>query len=303
MTLQRKSNSKAHPKTKWNLKSAMDWAVDLLKNANINSPQLDAELLLSYTLNCDRKRLILQPDMILDAEQCECFKIFVQRRVKREPIQYILGKKEFWSREFIVVPGVLIPRPETEFLIERLLAIHKEKIGPASILDIGVGSGILAITAALEIPYSRLTAWDVSPVALGIARKNAEYHGVANRIQFEQGDIFDDTFINRSDKFNFILSNPPYIPSEKLMKLMPEVNDFEPRLALDGGPNGMEYYRRIISIARRGLVTGGYLILELGDGQWAEVEKHFSPGFNNLIYQSDYSGTPRVVSARKAIDG
>jgi len=286
------------------VKSLLAEAVCVLESAGVATPRLDAEVLLAEAMNVRREALISKPDKVLDADVTQRFREFVERRRQREPVAYILGRKEFWSMEFQVSPDVLIPRPDTECLIEHFLNLVKSQPVPAPrILDMGTGSGILAVVAAREIPDAAVTAIDLYAEGLQIARANAKTHGVKNRIQFVQGDFYQE--FPDGEPFDYILSNPPYIDSRSYEMLAPEILNFEPRQALDGGLDGLAAYRGIIPIACRLLRFGGHLILETGDNQAEDVSQMILAGgaFESLKRVSDYTGCDRVVSAKRKIDG
>jgi release factor glutamine methyltransferase len=271
----------------------------------VASPRLDAEVLLAAAIHGRRIDVFADSQRVLSVDEWERYRDFIDRRAGREPLAYILGKREFWSLEFQVTPRVLIPRPETERLIEVLLARVGEQIrnAPLRILDVGAGSGVLAVVAARELPASRITAVDLCPEALAVARANAVTHAVAARIDFFQSDLF--TGLPPSQGFDFILSNPPYIPSARLAELMPEVACYEPRAALDGGADGLDFYRNIISGALDRLAPGGGLILEAGDDQGPTVADMLRAqgGYETPELIRDYGGMERVVFARRRRDG
>jgi release factor glutamine methyltransferase len=277
-------------------------ATETLTQAGVDSPQLDSELLLAEALGKTREGLYLCFDQVLQPGQADLVSRLVKRRANREPMAYILGRREFWGRDFKVGPGVLIPRPETEILIEEFLGQVRERDQGEniSILDVGTGSGNIAITVAKELPQSRITAVDISPRALEFARENARIHGVLDRVRFVEGDWFDMTEV-----YDAILSNPPYIPEKELANLMKDVQGFEPGLALDGGREGLEFYRRMIRQAGSCLKETGWLVLEIGYNQANAIhemlERHgdFSPP----VIRKDLSGKDRVVSARKIAHG
>ena len=250
-----------------------------------------------------REDIYIQADRVLNAEEAARYAQWIERRVAREPVATILGRREFWSLDFKVTPDVLIPRPETEGVIERLLALlaesphHRQQ----NILDLCTGSGILAIVAALEIPDSRVFAVDISPQALQVAQENAQVHQVADRVEFFAGDLFAGWEAPECRELDFILCNPPYIESTMLPQLQPEIRDHEPTLALDGGPDGLEFFKRIIPEAANRLRPGGFMILEMGQEQAQPLTDLIMSQavFENVVVTRDYSGWDRVVSARR----
>ncbi|MFQ5444030.1 MAG: peptide chain release factor N(5)-glutamine methyltransferase, partial [Nitrospinales bacterium] len=214
---------------------------------------------------------------------------------------------EFWSMEFKVTPAVLIPRPETEILIERFLETARKENDTKQmrVLDVGTGSGNIAVVAAKERPLCRVTALDISTSALTIARENARRYGVLNRIQFVESDLWENLTAEVENNFDFILSNPPYIDPLQFPDLMRDVRDYEPRQALLGGSEGLEFYRRLVPGACARLRPGGYLFMEIGLDQAEQVTRIIQTHgrFETPVVHQDYSGRDRVVSARKSNDG
>ena len=293
------------PKNSVTLRSVLREAVDLLSSDHIEHARLETELLMAYVLELRKEDIIIYPNRELTSLQEEKFQQLVERRCRKEPLAYIIGRREFWSLEFEVNSKVLIPRPETEGIIECMLNLTAEKTDekPIRILDVGTGSGVLAIVAASELSKSRVTAVDNSDDALDVARKNALRHQVAERIDFLKMDLMLDWKLPENDLFEYILSNPPYIPSKDLEQLMPDVRDYEPREALDGGSDGLDCYRCIVVKAFPYLKPGGHLIFEVGDGQSGSVEQYLKAhgGLDEIKTVQDLSGRDRVVSARRAL--
>ncbi len=288
----------------WTSKTLLDWSIDRLRNADVENPRLNSELLLARGLDCNRNRIFMEPDRIIEWDEFDRYQEMLNRRVRREPLHYILKEREFWSRNFLVTTGVLIPRPETEFLIQVLLELNsKSAKSSPKILDIGTGSGILAITAALEISSCKVTAVDLSHDAIAIARHNARLHEVERKIHFLPGDIFSKSVCQFLQVYDVILCNPPYVPSFHIPQVMPEVRNFEPHPALDGGPDGLSFYRRLIPKATDWLKPEGHLILEIGDNQEPSVSEMFLEYFKDFKYVSDYAQKPRVVFAKKQSHG
>lgn len=263
----------------------------------------EAELLFSEILKCDRTSLYLNSKNILDKDRSEKISLALRKRINGEPLQYILGNTEFMGFEFKVGPEVLIPRPETEILVEtvtKLLTAHSSQLTAPRILDIGTGSGCIAISLVKLLPNIRITAIDISEKAIGIAKENAILNNVREQINFVKSDLFPK-FEARPTKYDIIVSNPPYIPADEINKLHPEVR-CEPRIALDGGEDGLNFYRKIISSAPEYLVKEGLLIMEMGFGQRARIENMIkkSKNFEIIEVVKDYSNIDRVVVARKA---
>ena len=274
-----------------------------LTDHGVDPARLDAETLLAHTLMIERTRLLARLSSPISPVEQEIFQHLIERRSQREPLAYITGKREFWSREFFVTPAVLIPRPETEFLVETTLQLVAQananvSQSPMRILDIGTGSGCIAVTLAKELPSAELWAVDLSSAALSIAAKNAQHHGVDTRIRFLQGDLFSS--LNEDLFFDIIVSNPPYIPRGDLAALQQEVRDWEPQTALDGGKDGLAFYRRLVSESSARLRASGWLIMELGAGQYSTV-LHFIQArsdFQESFCMQDYAGFDRVVAMR-----
>jgi release factor glutamine methyltransferase len=278
------------------LTSFLDWAQHKLLQAEIASPRLDAEVLMAESLNISRTELMTYPGRVLNRVEAENFRSRIERRVLREPISQITGVQEFWSLEFSVNEEVLTPRPETEILVEQCLKALKKKSSPLKILDLGTGSGILAIILAKEISQSQVTAIEKS--ALEVARKNALRHAVADRIRFLSADLLTADW---QGPYHLIVSNPPYIESKNLLKCMPEVRQYEPVQALDGGRDGLDYYRFIIPTALERLEDGGLLAFEIGHTQAEAVVALMEncSGYQDIEVAQDYSGYDRVVLASK----
>lgn len=278
----------------WTVLKVLRWTAGYLGERGVEGARLDAELLLCDLLKLDRVGLYLNYDRPLDGPELAAYRERVGRRARREPLQYILGRTEFWSLSFEVSPAVLIPRPDTEVLVEEALARVSD---PVSILDVGTGSGAIAVALAHELPGTHVQALDLSPEALAVAARNARLNGVQDRVETVQGDLFDLP----EGIWGLILSNPPYIPAEDIRGLMPEVRDFEPLGALDGGPDGLVCYGALARQAPQRLKPGGWLLCEVGVGQAADVEALLrAEGFEEVFSRADYAGIARVVGGRKA---
>lgn len=288
----------------WTISELLRVTTDYLKKKGIDSPRLSAEILLAHQLDLNRVKLYLDFDRPLQDEEVAGFRLLVRRRLNREPIQYITGIQEFWSLAFTVAPPVLIPRPESELLVEEALSLIGRKNLPGDrnpkILDLGTGSGALAISLAKEVKGIGLWASDISEEALRIARLNACKHGVEDRIVFSQGDLWEP-FAEEGLTFDLVLSNPPYIDSGSFDSLPPEVRDHEPRTALDGGEGGMLFIERIIREGPDFLERGGWLLVEMDPDQTTSaltlIEE--SGQYSEQRRIKDYSHRYRVVVARK----
>lgn len=267
-----------------------------LAAAGSPSARLDAEVLLMSFLAMDRLQLWLHPERNLTEAEAAGFSCWVDRRRRGEPVAYILGQKEFWSLSFAVGPGVLIPRPETECLIEEVLRLYPPPGEGLRIADIGTGSGAIAVVLARELPSARVVATDLSADALRVARQNARIHGVADGMEFFQGDLLATV----PGDFDILCSNPPYIPEAEYAILPAGIRDFEPASALIAGPEGLDVHRRIIGEGVGRLKAGGRIYLEIGEGQRDAVGKMLrEAGYEEISFRKDYGGIDRVASARK----
>lgn len=281
----------------WSIGRVIAWAADDFKRRDLESPRLEAEILLCAVLGLDRVRLIVDTNRPLSTDELSTYRAMIQRRRSGEPTAYIIGHREFHGRDFHVDRRVLIPRPDTEILLEEALekTAHRHLDGRA--LDLCTGSGCVAISFALARPTWRVTGTDLSEDALTVARRNALRHGALWGVRFVQGDLF--SAIAPGERFEMVIANPPYIPSEELGSLDVTVRDFEPSSALDGGKNGLDFYPRLTTGARKHLVPGGMLAVEVGAGQAADVQAIFErDGFTDVIRRKDYGGHERVVSGR-----
>jgi release factor glutamine methyltransferase len=255
-------------------------------------PRRDAELILAHVLGCDPTALLTHPERMLSAKEAEQFETLLKRRLASEPVQYLTGTQEFFGLLFEVSPDVLIPRPETEHLVEAVLERFGREANPR-IVDVGTGSGAIAVAIAHALPRSRVTAVDLYPPALTIARRNAERHGVIDRVTLWQSDLLAAA---GSTEFDVVVSNPPYIADGEVLE--PQVANYEPRPALYAGPTGLEIYQRLIPQARTALKPRGWLIMEIGYGQQAALEALLG-GWREVIFIPDLQGIPRVVQAQK----
>lgn len=259
----------ASEKSQWSVLDLLNWTTQFFDKKNIESPRLQVELLLAHVLGWKRIDLYTRFDHVVPPDKLAEFKQLILQRAEHTPIQYILGKCEFHSLEFRVTPAVLIPRPETELLVEALIARAKGVTG-AKVLDVGTGSGCIPVSAARDLPEAEFWAVDISADALEVAAENAKRHEVESRIRFIQGDTFEPV---SGLTFDFIVSNPPYISEAEWPGLMPEVRDHEPRQALLGGRDGLDAYRRIIAGGTAHLAPSGKMILEMGAGQAGRIRQ------------------------------
>lgn len=281
----------------WTIARVLSWATDDFKKKGLASPRLEAEILLGAILALDRVRLLVDSSRPLSAEELTSFKESIKRRRSGEPSAYILGKREFFGRNFIVNRHVLIPRPDTEILVEEALfrTAHRNLSGRA--LDLCTGSGCVAVSFALARRTWQITLTDSSEEALNVARRNAEKLGAVWGVRFLLGDLF--SAIPDNERFELITANPPYIPTTEIAELDVGVRDFEPSQALDGGTDGLDFYPRLLEGARHHLVPGGVLAVEVGAGQAERVSRKFEQaGFSDIRRKKDYGGHERVVSGR-----
>ncbi len=282
----------------------LQWSTNILKDHQVENPRLNAELLYAHSLNLNREELYVRLHREVQEGEKKTLEKLIERRLSGEPLQYILGRQEFWSIDLKVDPRVLIPRPETELLVEQSLSILSEKTfekGP-SVLEIGTGSGAIVIALAKEMGHLFVVATDISRDALVLARENAQAAGVQHRIGFVQGDLFGPLRPLRETRpFDLILSNPPYIVRRKIDTLAKEVKDHEPTIALNGGKDGLAFYRRIIPEAPGYLREGGWLLLEVALGQDSDVSDLIEEegSFFKPECIPDLSGIGRVVKARR----
>ena len=270
--------------------------------SGLGTPRLDAEVLLSHCLGADRTGLYSNEEEQIDEELREEFRRLVARRRQGEPIAYIVREKEFWSLSFEVDDRVLVPRPETEIIVEEVLAICKAVKGKVlRILEIGAGSGVISVSLASELKEALFWATDISEGALAVAERNAARHGVSGRITFLRGDLFAPV----SGSFHIIVSNPPYIPEDEFDGLPPDIRQFEPRVALVGGSDGIEVHRKLIRQAVSFLEEGGWIFLEIGAGQRRRTEQILKTvgSYDEIGFRKDYGGADRVVRARRKATG
>jgi release factor glutamine methyltransferase len=285
------------------LRQALNAAVDRLTSAQVPSPRLNAEILITFTLDCDRSYLYAHPERELTPDETRRYEEALSRRATGVPAQYITGHQEFWGLDLIVSPAVLIPRPETEHVVEAVLELGKKFFAeqrtpsPVRIVDAGTGSGAIAIALAKEFPSAEITATDISAEALEVARANAARHALTSRIEFRQADLLDG-FAPAS--LDFVVSNPPYVGESEEDSVQLEVRKFEPRTAVFAGATGLEVIERLIPQARVALRPGGWLIFEIS-GTIADRVRTLLSDWNDLEVRNDLQGIPRVAIARKPV--
>ncbi|MDP2816333.1 MAG: peptide chain release factor N(5)-glutamine methyltransferase [Rectinemataceae bacterium] len=270
-------------------------AVQRLQKAGITTFRLDAQVLLAHALQSTREEILMNSEQEISPEQQALFASFLLRRTQREPVSHIIGKREFWAMEFIVTKDVLDPRPDSETLIEAALGCFKDKNAGVRILDIGAGSGCLLLALLSEFPCAHGVGTDISAAALEVASQNAAKLGLANRAEFVLNDLHKGL---QEYSFDLIVSNPPYIKKSDIESLEPELR-YEPELALSGGRDGLDVYRAIIPSAGAFLCHGGWLLMEIGNGQYPDIEKMlFQERYEEIKGFSDLAGTPRCIAAR-----
>lgn len=284
---------------RWTIRRVLAWATEDFKKRGLSSPRLDAELLVAHGLGLSRVGLYMDLDRPLDDEERTKLRELVTRRRAHEPIAYIVGFRDFYKHRFAVRPGVLVPRPETESLVEAALGFLPEG-EPRCVVEVGVGSGAIGLSLLAERAAATLVGIDLSDVALEVTAENARALGVADRADLRKGDLFAP--LAADERFDLVVSNPPYIPRAEIETLDPDVRDHEPRLALDGGEDGLDLHRRLAREAPARLVSGGAILVEVGDHQAEAVTAlHRETGaYRETRAVSDLGGMPRVVVSVRA---
>ncbi len=280
------------------IKQFLQYATETLKNAGIETLVLEAGVIICHVLNCDRAYLYAHDDRTLEAQELDKLEELLQNRSQKIPLQYLLGETEFMSLRFKVSPAVLIPRQDTEVLVEKCIELIADNTSASEIkvLDMCTGSGCIAVSIAYYCPETRVTACDVSRAALEIAKSNSELAGVKNELDFRCGDLFEA--LDSEERFDLIASNPPYIETATVEQLQTEVREHEPYIALDGGADGLDFYRRIVEAAPRFLKAGGYLALEIGYNQGESVSRLMEDRYDGVTVLKDLGGNDRVVYGR-----
>ena len=272
------------------------------QSSSVDEARRTAGVLLCHVLGIDRTRLLTKSDQQIEESNYHSYLQLIERRAAGEPLQYITGHQEFYGLDFIVTPAVLIPRPETEFLVEQVIKLSSEShlIAPL-IVDVGTGSGCIAVTIATSLPDAKVIATDVSAAALAVAQKNAEQHGAARRIEFLEGDLLEP--LGRSNlelSVDILASNPPYVEEGRPELVQREVRDWEPHTALFGGADGLDFYRRLLADGLKYVKPGGYLICEIGYTQLDSISDMIAgPSWNLIEATSDLQGIPRTLTVRK----
>lgn len=284
------------------IRATLEWAEDELEREGIEEPRLDAEYLLAHCLGIERWQLYCLGNRVLTDREEAIWRRLLQERRNRRPLAYIIGWTGFYNLDLRTDPRALIPRPETELLVERAIALLEgSSAGPAEVVDLGCGGGTIALALAREYPAAVIGASDLSPAALELARENAESSGLADRVTFRQGDLLAPWADRREDGFDLILSNPPYLSDREWARTPPEVRMYEPAGALQGGLDGLDVIRRIVQKSPDYLKPGGHLIFEIGAGQGEAVREllEVNKGLTFFGITRDYGGMDRVVEAYK----
>ncbi|MBZ5648135.1 MAG: peptide chain release factor N(5)-glutamine methyltransferase [Acidobacteriia bacterium] len=278
------------------LGEALRAAFEYLDERRIGSPRMNAEVLLMFVLGVDRAYLYAHPERELSAEEQARYDEALRERATGKPAQYITGHQEFWGLDLIVTPAVLIPRPETEHVIETVVELART-FPAKNILDVGTGSGCIALALARELPKAEITATDISAEALEVARANAARLQLESRLTFRQADLLEGV---PPGTFDYVVSNPPYVSEEERDKVQREVRKFEPTAAVFGGPHGLDIYRRLIPQAKEALKPGGWLVMEIGFSQEEQIRELLAR-WAEVRVTADLQGIPRVAAGRKAI--
>lgn len=295
-------NQSETPGPEWTILKLLKWTTDFFKSYGLESPRIEAELLLAHALGLERIDLYLRYDQPLTRHELAVFKGLIKRRAAREPAAYILGIKEFWSMALTVNRNVLIPRPETECLVEAVISslAPAPPSEPKRILDLGTGCGAIALALAFQEPFHVYYASDFSEKTLVTARQNAERHHLSDKVHFFCSDWMD-AFPEHTPLFDIIVSNPPYVKTAIIETLQPEIIQYEPLQALDGGKDGLDCLRHIVGVAHTFLRPGGGLFLEIGHDQKDAMQTIIAQcgGYTQAVFTKDYSGYDRMVQMRK----
>jgi release factor glutamine methyltransferase len=281
------------------LKQAIDAAYQLFVENEVPSPRLNAELLMMFVLGRERAFLFAHPERPLNLEEHAQYDEVIRERARGCPTQYITGHQEFWGLDLLVSPAVLIPRPETEHVVETVLELvngyHHDGPARLRLLDVGTGSGCIALALASELPHAEIHACDISDEALEIARINAARLGMGGKVLFRRSDLLS---VYAGEKFDFVISNPPYVGEREWDKVQKQVREFEPKVAVFSGHEGMDIYRKLVPQAQEHVRDGGWFVAEIGFSEEAKVRALLA-GWQDLQVTADLQGIPRVIAARK----
>jgi release factor glutamine methyltransferase len=284
----------------WTIQRLLTWTTGYLTQKKVDSPRLSAELLLSHVLGLKRIELYTQYSRVVEQEHLARLRDLVKRAGQHEPIAYLVGKTEFYSLEFEATPDCLIPRPETELLVQRAIELLRQRSTPRRVCDLCTGCGVIAVAIARNTPDTKLIATDISAPALAVAARNVDKHGLQEHIELRQGDLFDP-LIAELDQFDMIVCNPPYVSKAEYDALDKNVKDYEPRIALHGGEQGLDVYRRIAERVTEFLKPDGILLLEIGHAQGPAVQQLFQQtnAFEAVKVEKDLNTHDRVVIAMR----
>jgi len=284
----------------WTIQKLLTWVTEYLTQKGVDAPRLSAELLLSHVLGLRRIELYTQYNKVVAQEQLTQLRGLVKRAGEHEPVAYLVGRTEFYSIEFEVTPYCLIPRPETELLVQKSIELLRKRTGPQSVCDLCTGCGIVAVAIAKNVPDAKVLATDISEPALAVAARNVEKHKLQERIELRRGDLFEP-LVPQLDLFDLIACNPPYVSAAEYEALEKNVKDYEPHLALYAGPEGLDLYRRIVEKVREFLKPDGVLLLEIGYRQGPAVRELLEQTgvFAQIRIDKDLQGHDRVVTAAR----
>jgi release factor glutamine methyltransferase len=292
----------ANQQYSWATGSLLHWAKESLESKGIDSPRLTAEILLSHALGCSRVQLQTRHDQAVAADETKTFLAGLERRLQHEPLQHIIGEAEFMGLSFHVDGRVLVPRPETEVLVEEVLRIAQTQPRERriTVLDVGTGSGNIAVAIAKVLKQSQIFALEIDPAALKVTEMNVRRHAVSHQVTAMQRDIFQPLESLEAQSFDFVVANPPYVSSEEFLLLPPEVGKYEPRIATCDEGDGLKFFPRLADVGSLLLRPGGWIVVETAYNQRdAVTEMFFSRGYESVKAVKDYSGNQRVVEARK----
>lgn len=280
------------------VRDAVASASRLLRERDIDSPLLDARLIVAHCLGVDPADIYRKPDLPLDPRQERLVSSLIERRASGIPTAYVTGTREFWSLPFAVDERVLIPRPETEILVEESLTAARDLPDPLTVIELGTGSGAVSVALSVELLHARIVSTDISEDALSVARMNIARHGLADRITLRHGDLF--SAVGSESRFDLVVSNPPYLTDREMHTLSPDVRS-EPALALNGGRDGLSVIGRMLTDAAAHMTTGAFFLLEIGAGQEDAVRRLIvsTGGLSYIRTRTDYAGHPRVVIAQR----
>ncbi len=282
----------------WTIKSLLEWTAGYFGRKNVENPRLEAELLLAHVLGTDRVGLYVNYHQPVNQEERSRYRELVKRRVQGEPVAYLTGKKEFFSLDFEVNPQVLIPRSDTEPMVEKAIDLGRAMGGAIKIADVGTGSGAIAVALAVHLPQAQVFATDISPSCVQVAARNAARHRVRERIDFLVGDLLSP--LEPGDgTLDMVVANLPYVPAYEYENLPSGIREFEPRLALHGGEDGLDLYRRLMPQARQLLRSGGYILLEIAWNQGRDMCSLMGSYFDVIEIGQDLAGRDRFVVGKK----